>query len=152
MSLLEKNKTILRKFIEAYNNRNLDVFQDLVAPDYVDHTHQQKGRENFKQLFTMAFKGFPDWHETIEGMVAEGEWVWVRVTATGTHTGEWSLFGVPLPPTGNKITMPMVFFFRIVDGKLVEGGEVDDQLDFFKQLGFIQFTGTGKQLFPEDAK
>jgi hypothetical protein len=34
--------------------------------------------------------------------------------------------------------MPMVFFFRIVDGKLAEGGELDDQLKFFKQLGFIE--------------
>jgi C-1 hydroxylase len=97
----------------------------------------------------MAFKGFPDWHETIEDMIAEGEWVWVRVKATGTHSGEWNLVGVPLPPTGNKITMPMVFFFRIVDGKLVEGGEVDDQLDFFNKLGFIEYTKIGKQLIKD---
>jgi C-1 hydroxylase len=152
MSFSENHKAIIRRFIDAYNNRNLDVFDELVAPDYVDHTHQQKGREKFRQLFTMAFKGFPDWHETIEDMIAEGEWVWVRVTATGTHSGDWNLFGVPLPPTGNKITMPMVFFFRIVEGKLAEGGEVDDQLNFFQQLGFIEYTEKGKKLFPEEAK
>jgi C-1 hydroxylase len=80
----------------------LDVFDDLVAADYVDHTHQQKGREKFKQLFTMAFKGFPDWHETIEDMVAEREWVWVRVTATGTHTGEWNLFASHYPQQATR--------------------------------------------------
>lgn len=47
--------------------------------------------------------------------------------------------------------MRMVFFFRIVDGKLVETGELDDQLDFFK-LGFIEYTEKGKKLFPEEAK
>jgi len=147
MSVVEENKRVLRRFIEAYNDRDLNVFEELVAPDFVDRTHNQRGREKFKELFTMAFKGFPDWHETIEDMVAEGDKVWVRVKATGTHTGEWNLFGVPLPATGNKITMSMVFMFRIANGKLVEEDEVDDQLDFFKQLGFIEYTEKGKKLF-----
>jgi C-1 hydroxylase len=146
----EKNKVIVHRFIEAYNKRNLDAFDDLVAPDFVDHTHQLHSREEFKQLFTMAFKGFPDWHEAIEDIIAEGDKVWVRVKATGTHTGEWNLFGVSLPPTGKKVTMMMVFIFRIVNGKLVEGGEVDDSVDFFKQLGVIEYTEKGKKLFPED--
>ncbi|MCK4498753.1 ester cyclase [Candidatus Bathyarchaeota archaeon] len=149
---LEENKAILHRFIDAYNNRNMDVFDDLVAPDVIDHTHQQQGREEFKKLFTMAFVGFPDWYEAIEDMICEGEKVWVRVKATGTHKGDWSLFGVPLPATGNKITMRMVFFFRIVNGKIVEAGSLDDQLDFFNKLGFIEYTEKGKQLFPEDAK
>lgn len=71
----------------------------------------------------MAFEGFPDWYEEIEDMICEGEKVWVRVKATGTYTGDWSLFGVPLATTGNKITMRMVFFFRVVNGKLVETGD-----------------------------
>ena len=142
----------MRRFIEAYNNRNLEIFEELVASDFVDHTHQQQGREKFKKLFTMAFEGFPDWYEEIEDIVAEGEKVWVRVKATGTHSGDWTLFGVPLPATGNKITMRMVFFFRIVEGKLVETGELDDQLDFFNKLGFIEYTEKGKKLFPEEAK
>ena len=143
------NKAVIRRFIEAYNNRNFDVFDELVAADYVDHTHQQKGREAFKQLFALAFEGFPDWHESIQDIIAEGENVWVKVRATGTHSGNWMLFGVPLPATGNKVVMDMVFMFRVVDGKMVEGGELDDQVDFFKQLGLIEYTEKGKKLFAE---
>jgi hypothetical protein len=44
----EENKSIIRKFIDAYNNRNLNIFEELVSLDYVDHTHQQQGRDNFK--------------------------------------------------------------------------------------------------------
>jgi C-1 hydroxylase len=79
----EENKATVRRFIEAYNTRNLDLFNDLVAPDYVDHTHQQQGRERFKQLFTLAFSAFPDWHENVEDIIAEGDRVWVYVKATG---------------------------------------------------------------------
>jgi predicted ester cyclase len=148
---LEENKAIVRRFIEAYNERNLDVFDDLVASDYVDHTHQQKGREEFIRLFTLAFDAFPDWHEAIEDIIAEGDKVWVRVKCTGTHTGEWNHFGVQFPPTGKKVTMMMVDIWRVVNGKLVEGSEVDDSLDFLKQLGAIEYTEKGKKLFPEDA-
>lgn len=148
---VEENKAVLRRFIEAYNNRDMAVFDELVVPDFVDHTHQQVGREKFKKLFTMAFEGFPDWHEEIEDIICEGEKVWVRVKATGTHSGDWALFGVHLPATGNKIVMRMVFFFRVVNGKLVETGELDDQLDFFDKLGLIEYTEKGKKLFSEEA-
>ena len=146
---LEENKALVRRFIEAYNTRNLDLFDDLVAPDYIDHTHRQHGLESFKRLFQLAFKAFPDWHEHIEDIIAEGDKVWVCVTATGTHTGEWNLSGVPLPPTGRKVTMRMVFIWRIDDGRLVEGREVDDALDLLTQLGVIEYTKKGRKLYPE---
>jgi predicted ester cyclase len=142
----KENKAIIRRFIDAYNSRNLDVFDELVSEDYFDQTFEQKGREPFKQLFTSAFDTFPDWHEEIEDMVAEGDQVWVRVKATGTNTGEWNLFGVTIPPTGKKVSYRMVFNWRIKNGKMVEGGEVDDNLPFLKDLGFIEYTELGKPL------
>ena len=36
---LEENKAIVRRWIEAYNKRNLD-FDKFIAPDYVDHTNK----------------------------------------------------------------------------------------------------------------
>jgi steroid delta-isomerase-like uncharacterized protein len=147
---VEENKAIMTRFIDAYNSRDMKVFDELVSPDIIDHTHNQKGRDKFKKLFTMAFVGFPDWYEDIEDMICEGEKVWIRVKATGTHSGDWNLFGIPLPATGKKITMRMVFFFRIVNGKIVETGELDDQLDFFNKLGFIEYTAKGKKLLHEE--
>ena len=152
--LLEENKAIVRRMIDTYNQRehfNLDWFDEFIAPNYFDHTNQV-GPEGVKQLFIMGHKGFPDWHEAIEDIIAEGDKVWVRVKCTGTHTGEWNHFGVQFPPTGKKVTMMMVDIWRIVNGKLVEGSEVDDSLDFLKQLGAIEYTEKGKKLFPEDAK
>ncbi len=141
----EENKAIVRRFMEAYNKRNLDIFDELVAADYFDHIFEQQGREKLKQLFTMAFEAFPDWYEAIEDIIAEGDKVWVRVKATGTHTGEWNLFGVTLPPTGKKVILRMVFIWRIANGKLAEGWEVDDNLGFLKQLGVIEYTEKGKK-------
>ena len=41
--------------------------------------------------------------------------------------------------------MMMVFIWRIVNGQLTEGWEVDDNLDFLKQLGVIEYTEKGKE-------
>ncbi|MCP8323656.1 MAG: ester cyclase [Candidatus Methylarchaceae archaeon HK02M2] len=144
---LEENKSIVRRWIEEYNKHNLDSFDEFIAPDYVDHTNQVD-RDGLKQLFTMGFTGFPDWHETIEDIIAEGDKVWVRLSYTGTHTGEF----MGLPPTGKKITSKGVDIYRIVNGKLAEYWNVIDNVDMFKQIGAIEITEKGKKLFPEDVK
>jgi predicted ester cyclase len=141
---LEENKAIVRRFIEAYNKRNLDLIDDFVAPDYVDHTNKVD-RDGLKQLFAMGLKGFPDWHETIEDIIAEGDEVWVRLAYTGTHTGEF--FG--LAPTGKKIKAKDVDIYRIVNGKLAEYWSVTDNVNILKQIGAIEITEKGKKLFPE---
>jgi C-1 hydroxylase len=145
---LEENKAIVRKMIEEYNKQNLDILDDLVAPDYVDHTHQEQGPESLKQRFMLGYKAFPDWHETIEDIIAEGDKVWVRLTYTGTHKGE---FG-GLAPTGKKITAMNVDIYRIVNGKLVEYWSVTDSLNILKPMGAIEYTEKGKKIFPEEAK
>jgi len=142
----EENKAIVRRFVESYNKRNLDLFDDLVAADYVDHIHQLHGLESLKQLFRLGFNAFPDWHETIEDIIAEGDKVWVRLTYTGTHTGEFR----GLAPTGKKTTTMGLMIYRIVNGTLVEGWDLSDYLALLKQLGVIEYTEEGKKLFPED--
>jgi len=106
---LEKNKAIVRKVVEAVNKRDLAVLDELMAPDYVDHTNQEQGRENVKQFYTMAFKDFPDFHRTIEDIIAEGDKVWTRFKTTGTAT------------TGKKMELTSINILRIVNGKVVEG-------------------------------
>jgi len=144
---MEENKAIVRRFVEAYNRRNLDLFDDLLAPDYVDHA-SKVGVEGLKQLMNMAFKAFPDLHETIEDIIAEGDKVWVRITFTGTNTGEWLGFA----PTGKKVTSKNVDTYRIVNGKLAEYWNVTDASDFNRQLGIIEYTEKGKKLFSKDVK
>ena len=61
---------------------------------------------------------------------------------TATHTGEFR--GVA--PTGKKITIEGVLIYRIVDGKIVERESgTYDWLDFYKQLGVIEYKG-----FPDE--
>jgi len=152
MSLEEKNKATIRKGIEAVNERNLALLDELMASDFFDHTLQTRGLEGAKQFYALFFKGFPDFQMAIEDIVAEGDKVWVRLKSTGTHTGE---FYLPTPsgkimtlaPTGKKITIKSVNIRRVVEGKIIEGWNVTDSLDLLKELGVIEYKG-----FPDEVK
>jgi len=96
---LEENKEIVRRTIEVINTQDLSSIENIVAPNFVDNTRQMYGLENMKQFLFMIFKGFPDWYLTIEDIIAEGDKVWIRITITGTHTGEFR----GLAPTGKKL-------------------------------------------------
>jgi len=150
---LEENKAIIRGLIEAFNKHNVALLDEFIAPDFVDAPNtpfELRGLERYKEFEAMFIKGFPDYSETIEDIIAEGDKVWIHFKVTGTHTGEWNLFGIPLAPTGKKITYTGVGIWRIVNGKIVERRSVRDMLDFLKQLGVIEYTEKGKKLFPED--
>ena len=157
---LEENKAIVRRLFEAENTRDLALMDELMAADYVDNALQLRSREEYKQMQTMSIDAFPDFHETIEDIIVEGDKVWVRFKGTGTHTGEYqeylpspSIGKITLAPTGKKITITGVLVLRIVHGKVVEKESgVYDLLDFYKQLGVIEYTEKAKKLFPKNVK
>ena len=152
---LEKNKALIRRLVEAFNKHNVALLDEFMAPDFVDAPNtpfELRGLESYKEFEAMFIKGFPDCSEIIEEIIAEGDKVWVLEKVTGTHTGEWNLFGITLAPTGKKITFTAVWIYRIVDGKVVERKSVVDMLVFLQQLGVIEPTEKAKILFPEDVK
>ena len=143
---LEENKAVVRRFVEAYNTGNVDLLDDILAPDYFDHTNQVDA-EGLKMLIRMAFAAFPDYHETIEDIIAEGDKVWILVrTNTGKHTGEF----MGVAPTGKKLTTLAVDILRVVNGKIVEYRDIVDRLDFLNQLGIVKYTEIGKKLFQQE--
>jgi predicted ester cyclase len=74
---------------------------------------------------------FPDFHNTIEEIVAENDRVIARTFYWGTHRGE--IFGVA--PTGKAITYAGAAFFRIEDGRITHGWVLGDLLSLLRQLG-----------------
>ena len=141
--VLEENKAVVRRLFEAENERDLALLDELMAPDYVDNTFQFRSLEEYKEMLTMTMDALPDFHETIENIVAEGDKVWIRFKGKGTHTGEYR----GIAPLGKKITIEGVLIYRIVNGKIVEKESgTYDFLDFYKQLGVIEYKG-----FPDEA-
>ena len=131
---LEANKAIIHRFYEAVNKHNPDLIDELVAQNYVDHSRQFQGLANYKQHLRMYYTSFPDSHETIEDIIAEGDKVCIRLNGKATHKGEYR----GLAPTGKKVTWEANTIFRIVDGKIAEMWAFSDELHFLKQLGILK--------------
>ena len=143
---LEENIAVVHRLAEAINEKDLTALDNIMAPDFVDPDQKLRGLENFKKYESMFLQGFPDMHLTIKDIIAKGERVWIRLEGTATHKGEFR----GIPPTGNKVTFKSFQILRIINGKIAEReSQVWDFIDFYKQLGIIKYTETGKKLFPE---
>jgi len=83
----EENKAIARRvYEEGFNAHNPAVADELFTVDFVQHVPSalpgfRGDREGVKQGFAMSFGAFPDWHVTVEDMLAEGDKVVARYTA-----------------------------------------------------------------------
>jgi predicted ester cyclase len=133
----EENKRLVRRFYEEIDKGNLDVIDELVAADYVDHNPPPfpglpPGREGIKQAFKLFWEATPG-HHNIEDQIAEGDKVVTRLTSYGKHEGD--LPGAPR--TGNDLKMTSITIHRIAHGKLVEKWSEKDVIGFLKQIGVM---------------
>jgi predicted ester cyclase len=133
----EENKQLVRRFYEEIDKGNLDVVDELVAEDYLDHNPPPFpglgiGREGVKQAFKIFWEATPG-HHHIEDQIAEGDKVVTRLTSYGKHDGD--LPGAPR--TGNDLKMTSITIHRIADGKLVEKWAEKDMIGFLKQIGVM---------------
>ncbi len=130
----EANKEIVRRYQEAYNTNNLDVLDEVLAPDWRTNAWPEgvpQDIETAKGFYQELLKSFPDVQFITEQLVAEGEWVVQRHTFRGTFQNE--LAG--LPPTGKLIELEGVSMFRVGGGKIVEHWGFADDAGFWHQCG-----------------
>jgi predicted ester cyclase len=140
MSTEENKQLVLRWREQAYEKKNLNVIDELHAPDYVGHIVGTpgpiRGREALKQLFAAYFAAF-DIHVSSEFLIAEGDMVVVRDTYRLKHKGEFQ----GIPPTGKELSVTGTDIYRIVDGKFVEQWVEADMLGLMQQLGVLSTPG-----------
>jgi steroid delta-isomerase-like uncharacterized protein len=150
----EQNKATVRLFIEElWNNRRLDIADEIFASDCITHQLRSgselvaapRDPETLKGHVAEWLVGFPDLRFTIEQMVAEADQVVTRCVMHGTHTGAW----LGIAPTGKQISIRMVVIHRIRGGKIVEDWVLVESLGFFQQLGLISAT---QEILAEAAK
>jgi predicted ester cyclase len=138
---VDARKELVRRFIEeVINEGNLAIVGDLVAPGFVDHHPSGRtaaGVDAVIDAVTANRLAFPDWHETIEDLVAEGEMVVVRATARATHKGVF----MDIAPTGRPVTLVGIDIFRIADDQLVEHWGIGDLLGLLQQLDAVPNPG-----------
>lgn len=134
----EQNKAISRRVVEeAFNEAKLDVIDELIAPDFVNHDPADpvdaRGPEGMKEFVRTYRSAFPDIRVTIEDQIAEGDKVVSRWTGRGTQQGE--LMG--MPASGKQATVSGISIDRIEGGKIIESWNNWDTLGMLQQLGVV---------------
>jgi serine phosphatase RsbU (regulator of sigma subunit)/ketosteroid isomerase-like protein len=116
----EKNMALVRRFLEAQANADLDTIEELLAPDFVDRSllpGQEPTREGYKQQVAEQIAALSDVRCIIEDQLAQGDKVVTRITWRSVHDrGEY--FG--LMPRGKEVEVTSMAMHRIEGGKIAE--------------------------------
>jgi predicted ester cyclase len=123
---MASNGEIAIRLFGALEAVDLDVIDDLIAPEVVDHSPMM-GERSFEpdtlKHVAAAFKaGFPDVRLTLEHVLTDGDLVVVVERAQGTHLGEFKGHA----PSGEKMEVRAAHVLRIADGRVVEHWAVRD--------------------------
>jgi steroid delta-isomerase-like uncharacterized protein len=133
----EENKAVIQRWIEAYNERDLEAEADVLAPGLVVHVPAApgplEGLEAWRQFSGSFAEAFPDLRLTVQDIMAEDNRVAARVAFHGTHRGEFQ----GIPPTDKEVNFTSMEFNRVVEGKVEEHWVEMDLLGLMQQLGAI---------------
>ncbi|HYK13397.1 MAG TPA: ester cyclase [Burkholderiales bacterium] len=116
----EAAKAVVRRNTEeVQSGGNFEVFDELFADDFLDHTPQPgrtPDKDGARQLYKILRTAFPDFHAEIHWQLADGDRVTTYKTYHGTHRGEF----LSVVPTGRKIQFETVDVMRVRNGKITE--------------------------------
>ena len=132
----EDSKTLMRRLYEEISAGNLDVIDELLADDMVEHEETpglEPNKEGVKQFFAMFRAAFPDLRLEPHELISEGDLLCARATMTGTHQGDF----MGIAPTGKRVEMQLIDIVRFRDGQAVEHWGVTDAMAMMQQLGAI---------------
>ena len=132
--MASRNEEIVRKWIdEGFSRGQVDLADELLADDIVNHTAQPgqaPGREGVKKAVVALRSAFPDLTIRIADVISQGDSVAVRDEICGTHNAVYN--GVQ--PTGRKVTVGRLSFYKLKDGKISEAWSQLDMAGLMRQL------------------
>jgi serine phosphatase RsbU (regulator of sigma subunit)/predicted ester cyclase len=130
----EENKALVRRLLEAHAEGDLDTLEEILAPDFVDHSllpGQVPGREGYLQSAAAQNAALSNIRYTFEYQASDGDMVISRLTMRATHD-RGTLFGVA--PTGKEWAAPVIVIDRISGDRIVEEWSADIVTPFLEQI------------------
>ncbi|MDS0476200.1 ester cyclase [Natrinema sp. 1APR25-10V2] len=131
----ETNKNLVRRYLNAFNDRDREALSELLAEDVVEHgIHEElQGVDEILEFLQAHFDVFPDYSGSTEAVVAEDDTVVVRYTVSGTHSGEYH----DIEPTGHTVEWTGMAMYRIEDDRITEIWLEEDRLGLLERLEVV---------------
>jgi len=139
--LEEQNKSLIKKYIEAWNTQNFQGLEEYLSPQFKvyipSNAQEPMSLDQYTGWIQGIFQTFPDSHYDIQDIFCEGDNICVRWAYTATQQGEY----MGLPASGKKVMGSAVEIYRVENGKIVEERSEMDAMGIMMQLGFVLSPG-----------
>lgn len=133
-SISEAAKAVVRRNTEeVQGGGDWELFDQLFADDFVDHTPQpgvSADKRGVRRLYEAIRAAFPDFHAEIHWQSVEGDLVTTYKVYHGTHRGTF----LGIAPTGRKVHFETVDAMRVRDGKITDHWGVGNLYSLVQQL------------------
>jgi ketosteroid isomerase-like protein len=134
-TLLQHNRRLVsRYFDEVWNQGRLDVLDELLAPDYLNHSpgipNPRPGPQDLKPIVRMMREAITGLHYEVLDMVVAPDKVAVHLRVTGRHTGE--LFGMPARGAAIDVRQMQIEWIR--DGRIWQHWRLTDEAALARQV------------------
>ena len=129
-------KALMTRIVEeAFNQGDLDAFEELISDDFVEHEDLPpdvpQGKAAPRAMVTMMRDGFSDFRVAVEDMLQDGNKVVTRSRFSGTHDGEF----MGIPPTGKKFDVAVIDIIEFRNDQAIAHWGVMDNAAMMEQLG-----------------
>lgn len=143
----DNERLVYKWFNELFNQGNLDVVDDILAPS-VEYNgplsltpEDVQGPEDIKEYVRVYQDAFPDIWYSVEHIFGTDEEMGVRWVATGTH--ESDLFDIE--STGGTFEEDGINVFAIDDGRITHIWSQWDTLRMVQELGVMPPVGLASE-------
>jgi predicted ester cyclase len=137
------NIAAVQRFWEGFNAHNLEVWDEVCSPDFINHDPGLPTPEadlaTIKQTIGGLLAAFPDMGSSEEDLMVEGNKVMVRRILRGRHSGAF----MGIAPTDKEVVVGGVWIAHLSGGQIKEQWVYFDALGLLRQIGGISETGAG---------
>ena len=135
------SKDTALKFVErVINGHDLEAIDQLLSADFVEHSAPPgfaANRAGVTEMFGAFLAAFPDMHVRVDDVIAEGDKVVMRATATGTHKGPF----MGIPATNKSFSIDEIHIVQVRGGLCVAHWGVVDMVALLRQIGVMPSPG-----------
>jgi steroid delta-isomerase-like uncharacterized protein len=130
---VDAKAVVSRLYDELWSQGSLELADELIDDGYLGHAPGRslaRGPEGIRKLAAEWREGVPDLKFEIHAQHAEGSRCVTRLTASGTHTGDW----LGIPATGKVLSLSGISIARVAGGKVVSEWSEFDGMGLLGQL------------------
>ena len=144
----DATRNLVEGMVDGLNDHVIDGIGAFFAPDFRWMGNAGCGTKNglreFQDNWQRPFQAaFSDKVCVDEARLAQGEWMAAFGRQEATHSGEF----MGIAPTGKRVEIRYMDFWKVVDDKIVDNWVMVDFPHVMRQLGVDPFNGHGWEAF-----